>query len=50
MRVSLSDKEHRVNAMARLFVSAAHKSSGKTTVSVGIAAALRARGLVVQPY
>ena len=50
MRVSLSDKEHRLNAMARLFVSAAHKSSGKTTVSVGIAAALRARGLVVQPY
>ena len=36
--------------MPRLFVSAAHKSSGKTTVSVGIAAALRARGLVVQPF
>ena len=36
--------------MARIFVSAAHKSSGKTTVSVGIVAALRARGLVVQPY
>ena len=38
------------SAMPRLFVSAAHKSSGKTTVSVGIAAALRARGLVVQPF
>ena len=36
--------------MPRLFVSAAHKSSGKTAVSVGIAAALRARGLVVQPF
>ena len=36
--------------MARLFVSAAHKSSGKTTISVGVAAALRARGLVVQPF
>ena len=36
--------------MARVFVSAAHKSSGKTTVSVGIAAALRARGLTVQPF
>ena len=36
--------------MARLFVSAAHKSSGKTTVTAGIAAALRARGLVVQPF
>ena len=36
--------------MPRLFVSAAHKSSGKTTVSVGIVSALRARGLVVQPF
>ena len=36
--------------MPRLFISAAHKSSGKTTVSVGIGAALRARGLVVQPF
>ena len=36
--------------MARIFVSAAHKSSGKTTVSVGIVAALRARGLAVQPF
>ena len=36
--------------MARLFLSAAHKSSGKTTVTVGVAAALRARGIVVQPF
>ena len=36
--------------MARLLVSAAHKSSGKTTVTMGIAAALRARGRVVQPF
>ena len=36
--------------MARLFLSAAHKSSGKTTVTAGIAAALRARGIVVQPF
>ncbi len=36
--------------MARLFLSAAHKSSGKTTVTAGIAASLRARGLVVQPF
>ena len=39
-----------MNTMARLFISAAHKSSGKTTVCVGIAAALRARGLAVQPF
>jgi cobyrinic acid a,c-diamide synthase len=36
--------------MHRFLVSAAHKSSGKTTISIGLAAALRARGLVVQPF
>jgi len=36
--------------MHRFLISAAHKSSGKTTVSIGLAAALHARGLVVQPY
>jgi cobyrinic acid a,c-diamide synthase len=36
--------------MYRFLVSAAHKSSGKTTVSLGLAAALRARRLVVQPF
>jgi len=36
--------------MHRFLISATHRSSGKTTVSVGIAAALRERGLVVQPY
>jgi cobyrinic acid a,c-diamide synthase len=34
----------------RLLISAAHKSSGKTTVTVGLVAALSARGLVVQPF
>jgi cobyrinic acid a,c-diamide synthase len=34
----------------RLFVSAAHKSSGKTTLCVGLCAALRARGEAVQPF
>ena len=36
--------------MARLFLSAAHKSSGKTTVAIGIAAALTARGMTVQTF
>ncbi|MDO8933508.1 MAG: cobyrinate a,c-diamide synthase [Rhodocyclaceae bacterium] len=36
--------------MHRFLISAAHKSSGKTTVSIGLAAALRARGLAVQTY
>ncbi len=34
----------------RLFLSAAHKSSGKTTVSIGLAAAFAARGLKVQTF
>lgn len=36
--------------MNRLFISAAHKSSGKTTVCIGLCAALRERGAVVQPF
>lgn len=36
--------------MNRLFISAAHKSSGKTTLCIGLACALRARGEVVQPF
>jgi len=35
---------------ARLLVSAAHKSSGKTTFSIGLCAALRAQALQVQPF
>ncbi len=37
-------------SMHRFLISAAHKSSGKTTISIGLAAALRARGLTVQPF
>lgn len=36
--------------MHRFLVSAAHKSSGKTTISIGLAAALKSRGLLVQPF
>jgi cobyrinic acid a,c-diamide synthase len=36
--------------MAHLFISAAHKSSGKTTIALGLCAALAARGLRVQPF
>lgn len=36
--------------MNSLFLSAAHKSSGKTTLSIGLCAALKARGLAVQPF
>ncbi|VAW91148.1 Protein similar to cobyrinic acid a,c-diamide synthetase clustered with dissimilatory sulfite reductase [hydrothermal vent metagenome] len=36
--------------MSRLFISAAHKSSGKTTLSIGLCAALHAKGLSVTPF
>ena len=36
--------------MSRIYLSAAHKSSGKTTVSIGLCAALKARGYRVQPF
>ncbi len=36
--------------MSRLLISAAHKSSGKTTITVGLCAALAAKGMWVQPF
>jgi cobyrinic acid a,c-diamide synthase len=36
--------------MPRVFISAAHKSSGKTTLTLGLCAALTARGYTVQPF
>lgn len=36
--------------MQRIFITAAHKSSGKTTLTLGLCAALNARGLSVAPY
>ena len=36
--------------MSALFISAAHKSSGKTTVAIGLCAAFSQRGLRVQPF
>jgi len=36
--------------MPHVFVSAAHKSSGKTTVSIGLCAALKNNGHIVQPF
>jgi len=36
--------------MSHLYISAAHKSSGKTTLSIGLCAAFHQSGLVVQPY
>ncbi len=36
--------------MSRIYISAAHKSSGKTTISIGLCAALSEKGLKVQPF
>lgn len=36
--------------MSRLLISAAHKSSGKTTVTLGLCAALADEGRVIQPF
>ncbi|MEA3277942.1 MAG: cobyrinate a,c-diamide synthase [Pseudomonadota bacterium] len=36
--------------MAHLYISAAHKSSGKTTISIGLCRELRRLGKRVQPY
>ena len=36
--------------MAYFYLSAAHKSSGKTTLSIGICGALCQRGLRIQPF
>lgn len=36
--------------MAHLYISAAHKSSGKTSVAIGLLAAFAERGLSVQPF
>ena len=35
---------------SRLLISAAHKSSGKTTISIGLCKTLRDRGVDVQPF
>ena len=36
--------------MSHFLISAAHKSSGKTTLSIGLCAALAESGLIVQPF
>ena len=36
--------------MAYLYIAAAHKSSGKTSVSIGLTAAMVRKGLTVQPF
>jgi cobyrinic acid a,c-diamide synthase len=47
---NLNDSSKRGAHMPRVFISAAHKSSGKTTLTLGLCAALHARGHAVQPF
>ncbi len=36
--------------MSRIYISAAHKSSGKTTIALGLCAAYQQQGLTIQPF
>jgi len=36
--------------MSHFFISAAHKSSGKTTITLGLCAAFKSKDLIVQPF
>lgn len=36
--------------MAHFYIAAAHKSSGKTSISIGLVSAIAKRGLAVQPF
>lgn len=49
-RANLTDSSTRGAQLPRVFISAAHKSSGKTTLTLGLAAALQQRGHAVQPF
>lgn len=49
-QVTSNESSRRGAHMPRVFISAAHKSSGKTTLTLGLCAALHARGHAVQPF
>ncbi len=49
-QASMNEPAKRGAQLPRVFISAAHKSSGKTTLTLGLCAALHARGHRVQPF
>jgi cobyrinic acid a,c-diamide synthase len=49
-QTNMNESAKRGAPMPRVFISAAHKSSGKTTLTLGLCAALHARGHAVQPF
>jgi cobyrinic acid a,c-diamide synthase len=50
LQVNPTETTKRGAHMPRVFISAAHKSSGKTTLTLGLSAALQTRGHVVQGF
>ncbi len=50
MTQQANPEQTRGAARPRVFISAAHKSSGKTTLTLGLASALAARGHIVQTF
>ena len=49
-QATMNEPAKRGAQLPRVFISAAHKSSGKTTLTLGLCAALHARGHRVQPF
>lgn len=49
-QATTNEPAKRGTQLSRVFISAAHKSSGKTTLTLGLCAALHARGHRVQPF
>jgi len=49
-QTNMNESAKRGAPMPRVFISAAHKSSGKTTLTLGLCAALHARRHAVQPF
>ena len=45
-----SSESSRIRSVPAVLVAGTHSGVGKTTITLGLMAALRARGLVVQPY
>jgi cobyrinic acid a,c-diamide synthase len=50
LQANQAESTKRGAQMPRVFISAAHKSSGKTTLTLGLSAALHARGHAVQAF
>lgn len=50
MRAKMPKASRSPESMSHVYISAAHKSSGKTTISIGLCRELRRLGVSVQPF